>query len=490
MSYYPSVSQPARQLSPRVIAAGALLLGVAFAFMGLAGMFVAAALCVQVVFGAVAASFPAPTLGAAIWCLGLVPFYWGLQTTVLPKLFGDEALLLLYLAVFPVLYLFTGRSWRHGFRGLYIVLGLFLLTQALSFVYPSDLVSLRNFIETYILGALLLVLVLQEASNCDSETIARFIVWATVLIAALSVVERIFQRNPVMENSNSLYLSPELVKILEGVYRPYVSFFHPSEAGTFMALGAPFAVRAWLVRRSWASALALVIITAGLSVNATRGVWVGVAVAALFALRRPLRVIITSVPVVLFVGWVISVGFGSTPFMRRLTDLSDLFYRFEYWKIGARVFAGHPLIGVGHMQFKKVYLQYVTDLSNVVTFDISTIFVADSMFLTTAVEHGLLGLISLLAFLIYVGYLLRTSRTALSRQGIDSKASMVRCSELALIIYAVTGSLADIHQFTKATKYFFILLGLGLAQGIGSASPGGVKMLEHAAEPAPQGQYA
>jgi O-antigen ligase len=176
--------------------------------------------------------------------------------------------------------------------------------------------------------------------------------------------------------------------------------------------------------------------------------------------------------------------------MRRLTDLSDLFYRFEYWKIGARVFAGHPLIGVGHMQFKKVYLQYVTDLSNVVTFDISTIFVADSMFLTTAVEHGLLGLISLLAFLIYVGYLLRTSRTALSRQGIDSKASMVRCSELALIIYAVTGSLADIHQFTKATKYFFILLGLGLAQGIGSASPGGVKMLEHAAEPAPQGQYA
>lgn len=488
MSYTPSVSHPARELSPLVIA-GALLLVVALAFTGVAGMFVAAALCLQVVFCAVAASFPGATMGAAIWCLGLVPFYWGVQTGVLPKLFGDEALLLLYLAAFPVLYLFTDRPWRHGFRALYIVLGLFLLTQALSFVYPSDLVSLRNFIETYILGALLLVLVLQEASNSDSETIARFIVWATVLIAALSIVERIFQRNPVMENSNLAYASAELVRITEGVYRPYVSFFHPSEAGTFMALGAPFAVRAWLVRRSWASALALAIITAGLSVNATRGVWVGLAVAALFAVRRPLRVIAISAPAALFAGWVTYAAFGSTPFIRRLTDPSDFFYRLEYWKLGLRIFAGHPLIGVGHLQFKKVYLQYVTDLSNL-NFDISTVFVADSMFLTTLVEHGLLGLISLLALLIYAYYLLRKSRTALSLLGLDAKASLVRCSELALIIYAVTGSLADIHQFTKATKYLFILLGLGLAQAIGSAGPGGVEMLQPAALPAPPGQYA
>ena len=482
MSYTPSVSRPAVQLSPLLIAAGALLLGVAFAFTGVAGMFVAVALCLEVVFGGVAASFPAPTLGAAIWCLGLVPFHWGLQTGVFPKLFGDEALLLLYLAVFPVLYLFTDRSWRHGFRALYIVLGLFLLTQAVSFVYPSDLVSFRNFIETYILGALLLVLVLQEASTSDSETIARFIVWATVLIAALSIVERIFQRNPVMENSNALYASAELVKITEGVYRPYVSFFLPSEGGTFMALGAPFAVRAWLVRRSWASALALVIITAGLSVNATRGVWVGIAVAALFALRRPLRVIATSAPAALFVGWIIYATFGSTPFIRRLTDPSDLLYRFEYWKIALRIFAVHPLLGVGHMQFKKIYLLYITDLSKVVNFDISTVFVADNMFLTTLVEHGLLGLISLLALLTYAYYLLRKLRTALSLRGLDAKASMVRCSELALIIYAVTGCLADVHQFTKVTKYFFILLGLGLAQRVGSASPGGVTMIEHATE--------
>jgi hypothetical protein len=146
-------------------------------------------------------------------------------------------------------------------------------------------------------------------------------------------------------------------------------------------------------------------------------------------------------------------------------------------------------MGVGHLQFKKVYLQYVSGLSNL-NFDISTVFVADSMFLTTTVEHGFLGLISLLGVLIYANYLLRKSRMALSLRSFDAKASMVRCSELALIIYAVTGCLADVHQFTKVTKYFFILLGLGLAQGVELASPGGVKMLEQDAEPAPQGRYA
>jgi O-antigen ligase len=477
------------RLMPLAIIATAVVLGVAFTFTGISGIFVAAALCLPVVFGLVAANFAASTLGAAICCLGLMPFEWGLQTGVLPKLVADEVLLVLYLAVFPALYLFTGRVWRHGFRTLYIVLGLFLLAHALSFVYPSDLVSFRNFIETYVLGAMLLVLVLQEAANANSETIARFVVWTTVLIAALSIVERIFQRNPVM-GTNELYASAELVRITGGVYRPYVTFFLPSEAGTFMALGAPFAVREWLVKRSWTSALLLVLIAAALWVNATRGVWVAVVLAAVFASKRPLRYVMTSVPVALLAGWVMSIVFGSTPFFKRITDPSDLLYRLEYWKIGARIFAGHPLVGVGHSQFKKVYLQYVTDLSNVITFDISTIFVADNMFLTTTIEHGLLGLIALLAFLIYVGFRLRTTRIELTRQGQDAKASLVRCVEIALVIYTATGFLADVNQFSKVTKYMFILLGLGLAQGVGLAASGRVQIIEAITQPALQAQHA
>jgi hypothetical protein len=490
MSYSSYAPHSPSYLPALAITAGAVILGATFTFTGVAGIFVAAALCLPVVFGVTAANFAAPTLGAAICCLGLVPFYWGLQTGVLPKLFGDEALLLLYLAVFPVLYLFTDRKWRPGFRVLYLVLGLFVFVNLLSFVYPSDLVAFRNFIETYLLGALLLVLVLQEAANSNSETIVRFIVWTTILIAALSIIERIFQRNPWMENANELYASAELVRITEGVYRPYVSFFLPSETGTFMALGAPFAVRAWLARRSWDTTLTVIIIAAALLLNATRGVWVAVIVASIYASRRPLRVVMTSAPVVLIVGWIAMAGFGSTPFVKRLTDPRDLLYRLEYWKIGARIFAGHPFIGVGHLQFKKVYLQYVTDLSSVITFDISTIFVADNMFLTATVEHGLLGLFSLVGLLIYAGYLLRKSRKELSRQGLDAKASLVRCTETALVIFTVAGCLADVNQFTKVTKYMFILLGLGLAQGAGLVNSGKVPTVESVAQPALQGQYS
>src|SRR5271168_5248595 len=103
---------------------------------------------------------------------------------------------------------------------------------------------------------MLLVLVLQEAANSNAEAIGRYLVWITVGIAALSLVERIVQRNPFVENT-PLYISTALLRAAGGVYRPYVSFFHPSETGAFMALGTPFVVRHWLYSKSWVSALAV-----------------------------------------------------------------------------------------------------------------------------------------------------------------------------------------------------------------------------------------
>jgi hypothetical protein len=64
---------------------------------------------------------------------------------------------------------------------------------------------------------------------------------------------------------------------------------------------------------------------------------------------------------------------------------------------------------------------------------------------------------------IYANYLLRKLRT---------EASVVRCSELALSIQAV-----------KVATYFLILLGPGIAQGIGSpeeSAPQGPRRLKEA----------
>jgi hypothetical protein len=406
-------------------------------------------------------------MSAAVCCLGLYPFSWGLQTGVVPKLFGDEVILILYLAAFPFLYLLGARAWRSGFGKLYISLFGFVFLQALSFLGSArDLVAIRNFLETFVLGSLLLVLFLQEGSNSSVEPVGASIVAVTTVIAALSFVELIVQRNPIMEHSTDIfYLSPELARITEGVYRPYVSFFHPSETGTFMALGAPFAIRFWMRRKDWLSTAVLVIIASGLIVNATRGVWVGVTIGVLILFRRARALFAAAVAAAVVIGMIAYLGFGSTPFFQRLTDPNNLYSRFEYWRLAVRIFLAHPMVGVGHMQFKTVYLNYVQDLSNVAQFDIAKVSVVDNMYLTTLVEHGFIGLSALLGLLIASWRLMADRRQELVARGLLVPASFVRCSEVALWTYAVTGFFADVNQFTKATKLVLILVGLGLAAG-------------------------
>ena len=258
--------------------------------------------------------------------------------------------------------------------------------------------------ETYVLGSLLLVLFLQEVSNANPETVATSIVWVTVVIAILTVVERVAQRNPIMEHFKDFtYLSPELARLTDGVYRPYVTFFHPSEAGTFMALGLPFVVHRWKQRKTVVSLLALIAIAGGLLVNATRGVWFGVAIAALLFVRNAWLVVSVMAPVAIACGSAAFLAFQSTPFVQRLTDPNNLLSRFVFWGLAVKMFLAHPILGVGHMQFKTVYLDYVQDLSNSAHFDISKVSVADNMYLTTMAEHGALGLITLLGALIGAG---------------------------------------------------------------------------------------
>jgi O-antigen ligase len=448
-------------------AAAAILLGCVLALSGLPGLYAMIILASLIVFAAIALRFPSLTIGASIWGLALVPFSLGITTGILPKLFGDEALLLLYLVVFPALYLSQSRTWHPGFGSIYWVLALFVFALSLSMLAGSDLVAFRNFLETDVLGALLLVVFLQESANTkDPESIVDSVIWLIVLIAALSIIERVLQRNPLLEhNTTFAYISPELVRLTEGVYRPYVTFFHPSETGTFMALGVPFALRRWTQRRSFVSFAILAILAGGVAVNATRGVWVGIAVALLLLARRPLLIVISAIPILSVgaaVGYFI---FRTTPFMQRLTDPNNFYSRLVYWMLALKVFAYHPAIGIGHMQFKNIYIAYVHDISNTAHFDISKIFAIDNMYLTTLVEHGLIGFIAFVATLIFLGVSLRKIRKRLVASHLPKIASLVRCSQLALVTYAVTGCFADVHEFTKATKFVFILVGLGLGIG-------------------------
>ncbi len=460
MSYNPPIPHPAMQLSPLVIAAAALLLGVVLVFAGVTGMSVATALCVFLVFAVFAAKLPISAVGFSLVCLALCPFTWGLQTGFFIRLSADETPLILYLAVFPFIYLFTARTWQRGFGALYVVLLVLVSALALSFVSRVDLVAYRTFISTYVLGAMLLVLILQEAANSNPEAIGRYIVWITVAIAALGMVEWIFQRNPYAENTH-FYITAEQLRVARGAYRPFVSFFSPSETGAFMALGTPFVVRYWLQRRSWVSVFAVCTVAVALFVNGTRGVWFGVFIAALLAVlavRRAWLWISVTVPVLATGAWIVYQAFKNTPFMMRIANPTDLYSRFEAWATATRIFLKHPVLGVGYGNFLRAYADYVQDPNSVYT--------ADNMFVSTAVENGLVGLIALIGFLIFALTLLRRTRINLYSRVLTARASFVRCAELALISYIAIGCFVDIQEFRKVTKYVFILAGLGLAERV------------------------
>jgi hypothetical protein len=463
----PSGSAPFHAASIIGWAIAAILLGCVLALSGLPGIYAVLLLATAVVFAGIALRFPAFTMSASVWCLALVPFSWGIATGVLPKLFGDECLLLLYLAVFPVLYLSQSRTWQPGFRNLYWALGLFLVAQSFSLLAGTDLVAFRNFLETDFLGPFLLLIFLQESANTPkTESVADSIVWLTATIAALSVIERVVQRNPVIEHDPTFtYLSPMVVQLTQGVYRPYVTFFHPSAAATFMGFGIPFALRRWSQSRSWISLGLLVIIAAGIFVNATRGVWVAIAVAALLLARRPLLILLSAIPAASIGAAIAFLALRSTPFMQRLTDPNNFYSRVVYWGLALRVFASHPILGIGHMQFRNVYLSYVHDLSNIAHFDIAKIFAIDNMYLTTLVEHGLIGFLSLTGILIFFAVSLGALRKRLLAAQQPERASFVRAVQLTLVTCVVAGCFADIDQFTKCTKFFFIIMGLGFGVG-------------------------
>jgi hypothetical protein len=443
----------------------ALCLSVLLTVAGAPVLIGLAAIAVLVLFVQFAAVFPVPALGASILGLGLGPFLWGYTSGVAPKVFIDEVLLLLYLIAIPLLYTLTpARRWHGRFGAVYGVLFALIAAHCVSFALGTDLVALRNFIETYALGALLLVLFLQEGCNIQPEKLVPYILLLTVLLSAFQVVEKAFEWNPLWKNVDEfLYLSPEVARATEGTYRPYATFFSPSEAGTFVAMGLPFSL--WIVRyrKSKAAWAAVAIIFAGLAVNGTRGVWLAVALLIFGTIPNAIAIAAAAIPVLGLAAWAGYLAFQSSAFVQRLADPNNLLIRFHYWRVAEEILKSHWLTGVGHLQFRKVYLEYVRNMNSAIDWDVRKIFVADNLYLTTLVEHGVLGLGALLAALYLCLRTLRRGRLALGASGSRRMADFVRCIEFAVGVYAISGFLADVELFTKVTKYVLLLIGLGLA---------------------------
>ena len=128
------------------------------------------------------------------------------------------------------------------------------------------------------------------------------------------------------------------------------------------------------------------------------------------------------------------------------------------------VFSDHPLIGVGPGEFSAFYRQYANDVAiNVKAEDRQ----AHNLYLATAAETGILGLICLMAVLLVTLWeLAKARRKWLGRR--TDLANMATAFSLSVVTYMTTG----IFLHLSYARYFWLIMALaGAAAVIALAEP-------------------
>ncbi|GAB6162758.1 O-antigen ligase family protein [Desulfothermus naphthae] len=416
-------------------------------------------------------------LYTSLGLLGLCPFFFSIDVGSLPAVYLDEVIFIFYAIYFIISYFILKNSELYlGGKWISISIIFLLFIHSISFFTGVlKIVALRNFVETYVWGTILFYIFLNETDNDNINSIICVLATVTIILCIFTILEKITEQNPVLALLNKIsyfqhmkgltgykYFSPQDVKLAGGVYRPYTIFFHPSEAGTFMAMGISFVVYRFRYSSKILKTLVFGIVSLAILLNFTRGVWVGVAV-ALFIFYRPARklalFLVLPSCLLLITLWSIR---QHDPFIKRLLDPTNLYARFFYWDVAWNILKNNFWVGIGHMKYQEIYLNYINTLGPNVTINVKQVFVADNVYLTTLVEHGILGLVSLLNLIVVVFYQLKKSYNTFIK--IDQKKSYILLACMfSLTVYLAAGLFADVHQFIKVTKLFFIVMGIGFS---------------------------
>lgn len=406
-------------------------------------------------------------LGVSILVLGLSPFYLGLDVRGgIPKIFLDQAIFLLYMPYFVFTYFILKRkTFSTGGILLSVTFAIFLFFQGLSFIAnPTFYIAVRNFMETFVFGIILFYIFYNETDTSTTENIINFIIAVTLILSMIIIIETIAGKNPVLENvTDFLYISPQVAARAEGVYRPYATFFNPSEAGTFIAMGIPFMVYKARFIQPVRSFFLLGITIVAVILNYTRGVWIALLLSLIIFSTPIRRGLVFLSPVIALAAVVLIAVFSGHPFIQRLTDPENLLARFFYWDLALSIFEHHKMLGIGHLNFKETYMSFVSGVDPGLGIDIKEIFVADNMLLTTLIEHGILGIAALLLLFSVVFYTLIKHYLYLKKNNDDTNRLRLKACIISVCIFIAAGLLADVHQFTKATKYLFIIIALGMS---------------------------
>ena len=253
-----------------------------------------------------------------------------------------------------------------------------------------------------------------------------------------------------------LLVPPEQTTRL-GIFQFYMTTAELMMIATLLLL--PFAIHAGTPRAvRIASLLALIPVLVSLYATVTRGAYIAAAAGALFiALVRNRRLVIPLLVVV-----VLLIVFAPPYVENRLRGIVDINHpenasRLMLWSIGLRIFADHPVVGVGDIDLGDLFRAYADPGSAILWGHLHNVplqFLVTLGFLGFVVVVVMFGKIFVAQWKVY-----RTHRD-------DWFASSVALGSLALFVgMQVTGLVEWSFGDQEVATVFWAMLGLTLATG-------------------------
>jgi O-antigen ligase len=335
--------------------------------------------------------------------------------------------------------------------------------------------------------ALLLAMVISTLASVDlNASVSEIVKWTEVLAVAVCApwflrdrqdiwgLLMVFVGAGVTEAALgivqfALHIGPQSFVIYGHFMRAYGTFGQPNPYDGFVNIALAVAVTAFLFRPNDTIALAVMALGAGSIVSFSRAGWtaglIGIVVVVLIRSRqiRPLALFIAATtslsvllaafelfPVAPFRRLAKSFGISSVNFHHYSKSNFSEVERVAHWVAGLRMFAQHPLIGVGIGNYPSAYPTYhVANFTNALGH-------AHNYFINIAAEAGVLGL---MAYGFFVATGVASAALLVRRAEGDAFVSLIGTAVLAVWISTTFHNLFDVLYVHEIQ----ILIGLLMA---------------------------
>ncbi len=363
-------------------------------------------------------------------------------------------------------------------------IALFLLVQILGTLFARDMIAATDELVTFLLEGIGLYLLVVNVVRSPSAL--RNAVWALIAVGAFLGALSVFQVITGTYSNDYLGFAQndatnDVGQAVSGLNRLAGPIGEKNRYAQVMLMLVPLALfQGWTERGrllKLAAFGAAVLISAAVILTFSRGGAVGFAL--VIVIMTALRYI---KPIQLFVVLVLagSLLIAVPQYADRLTSLSaivdavtggdasnadtSILSRATENLAALSVFADHPIIGVGPGQFSSYYQQYADDIAIAVR---TTDRQAHNLYLATAADTGILGLVCFLMVLFTTLWELAKARRKWLGKRTDL-ANMATAFSLSVVTYMTTGLFLHLSY----ERYFWLIMALaGATAAIALAVP-------------------